>query len=100
MEPDPRSHDHQLPVLGRLDLEAIEPPEHVLAHVGHDEPETVELCTVAQQGRKVQVVLHRLVEEERLGDEQVGSARGVDQVVRPLGVPGGLIPTLMISCPP
>jgi len=46
------------------------------------------------------MVLDRLVEEERLGDEQVGSARGVDQVVRPLGVPEGLIPTLMISCPP
>src|SRR6059036_2288702 len=85
---DLRRSDDELPaVLGRLDTELLEASEHVVSHVGQDEPAAAEPRAVRQQRRDVEVELDALVDEERLRDEEVGRARRIDQRLGPLRIP-------------
>src|SRR5207249_7627336 len=83
---DSRSENELPTVLRRLDTELVEAPQHIVAHVGHDEPAAVEPRAVREQRLRVEVELDALVDEERLRDEQVGRACRVEQDLGPLGV--------------
>ena len=56
------------------------------AHVRDDGALGADAWQVLREGRVVDMVLHDLVEEIRLEDEEVGIAAGRDQLLDPFGI--------------
>src|SRR5215471_5151290 len=62
--------------------------QHVLAHVGEDDSLGADCRQVLAQNRQRKVRAHGLFVHVAFADEQVGTARGLDQGVDPFGVAG------------
>ena len=67
-------------------VERIEPREHVVAHMGQNEPLRFDFGQMGLQRFQAEVILHDLVVIVSFGDEQVGVACERDQRLRPFGV--------------
>ena len=65
-----------------------EPAEEIIAHVRHDQALAPKDFLASQERLVIQVVLHLLVEEVRLADEEVRAAGGLGQRIGPFGVAG------------
>src|ERR1700675_418916 len=78
-------YDHHA-VFSRGVGQLIQPPEHVVAHMGEDQPLGVDLGQMRFHRFKAEMVLDDLVVVISLRNEQIGIARGRDQRLRPFGV--------------
>src|SRR5262249_1011850 len=76
------------PVLCTIEIDLGAAGQHVRAHVGEDDPLGADLLEAAAQRRVVQVVLHLLVVEIRLDDEEVRVSGRGNEVFHPLGIAG------------
>ena len=77
--------DHH-PITGRRIVERVQPPKHVVAHMGQYQLLRVDLGQMGLERFQAEVVLDDLVVIIRLGDEQISAARRRNQRFRPFGV--------------
>src|SRR5881398_693366 len=66
-------HLNELSIFRKLTGNLLQPCEHVLAHMGHDQSFRLKLVQMSHQGLKIQVKLDLLLEKVRLGNQEIGS---------------------------
>src|SRR5919199_2285073 len=75
-------------VLRPFGVEALDPTQHLIAHMGQDKLATFKLRPMFHERLIVDVIPTGLIEEVAVADEEVGPLGGLDQRVRPLRVTG------------
>src|SRR5215208_7336753 len=74
---DPGLQHEALTVFRSFDVETSDPTQHLLSHVGQDEPATSELRPVVHERSVVEVVPGAFLQEVAFADEEVGPVRGL-----------------------
>ena len=68
-------HLDELSIFRILTWDLLQPREHILAHMGHDQSFRLQFVQMGHQGAKIQVKFDLLLEKVRLCNQEVGSLR-------------------------
>jgi len=79
-------HLDELAIFGTLTRELLQPREHVLAHMGHDQSFRLKFVQMGHQGAKIQVKFDLLLKKVRLCNQKVGSLRCWQQGLGPFRI--------------